>query len=39
MAKADPQRLKLSQLRALVAIANEGSFSDAALYWSCRSQQ
>ncbi|HZG37599.1 MAG TPA: LysR family transcriptional regulator [Nodosilinea sp.] len=32
MAKADPQRLKLSQLRALVAIANEGSFSDAALY-------
>lgn len=32
MAKADPQRLKLSQLRALVAIADEGSFSDAALH-------
>lgn len=31
MAKADPHRLKLSQLRALVAIADEGSFSDAAL--------
>ncbi|PSR18641.1 LysR family transcriptional regulator [filamentous cyanobacterium CCP3] len=32
MAKADPQRLKLSQLRALVAIADQGSFSDAALH-------
>ncbi|MBE9156955.1 LysR family transcriptional regulator [Nodosilinea sp. LEGE 06152] len=32
MAKADPQRLKLSQLRALVAIADAGSFSDAALH-------
>ncbi|WP_017300046.1 LysR family transcriptional regulator [Nodosilinea nodulosa] len=32
MAKADPHRLKLSQLRALVAIADEGSFSDAALH-------
>ncbi|MGB3312526.1 MAG: LysR family transcriptional regulator [Nodosilinea sp.] len=31
MAKADPYRLKLSQLRALVAIADQGSFSDAAL--------
>jgi DNA-binding transcriptional LysR family regulator len=31
MAKADPHRLKISQLRALVAIADEGSFSDAAL--------
>jgi DNA-binding transcriptional LysR family regulator len=31
MAKADPHRLKLSQLRALVAIADQGSFSDAAL--------
>jgi DNA-binding transcriptional LysR family regulator len=32
MAKADPHRLKLSQLRALVAIADRGSFSDAALH-------
>lgn len=32
MAKADPHRLKLSQLRALVAIADHGSFSDAALH-------
>lgn len=32
MAKAAPHRLKLSQLRALVAIADEGSFSDAALH-------
>ncbi len=32
MAKADPYRLKLSQLRALVAIADQGSFSDAALH-------
>ncbi|MEA5448937.1 LysR family transcriptional regulator [Leptolyngbya sp. CCNP1308] len=32
MAKADPHRLKLSQLRALVAIADQGSFSDAALH-------
>lgn len=31
MAKADPHRLKLSQLRALVAIADTGSFSEAAL--------
>ncbi|MGB3135710.1 MAG: LysR family transcriptional regulator, partial [Nodosilinea sp.] len=31
MAKADLNRLKLSQLRALVAIADAGSFSDAAL--------
>ncbi|HSM80414.1 MAG TPA: LysR substrate-binding domain-containing protein [Nodosilinea sp.] len=32
MAKADPHRLKLSQLRALVAIADQGSFSEAALH-------
>ncbi len=32
MVKPDPHRLKLSQLRALVAIADEGSFSDAALH-------
>jgi DNA-binding transcriptional LysR family regulator len=32
MVKADPYRLKLSQLRALVAIADHGSFSDAALH-------
>ncbi|WP_035986221.1 LysR family transcriptional regulator [Leptolyngbya sp. KIOST-1] len=32
MAKADPHRLKLSQLRALVAIVDQGSFSDAALH-------
>jgi DNA-binding transcriptional LysR family regulator len=31
MGKADPHRLKLSQLRALVAIADTGSFSEAAL--------
>lgn len=31
MGKADPHRLKLSQLRALVAIADMGSFSEAAL--------
>jgi DNA-binding transcriptional LysR family regulator len=31
MAKADPHRVKLSQLRALVAIADTGSFSEAAL--------
>lgn len=31
MAKADPHRVKLSQLRALVAIADAGSFSEAAL--------
>lgn len=31
MAKADPHRLKLSQLRALVAIADTGSFSEAGL--------
>ncbi|MGF1568768.1 MAG: LysR family transcriptional regulator [Nodosilinea sp.] len=31
MAKADPHRLKISQLRALVAIADTGSFSEAAL--------
>jgi len=32
MAKVDPHRLKLSQLRALVAIADRGSFSEAALH-------
>lgn len=31
MAESNPNRLKLSQLRALVAIARTGSFSDAAL--------
>lgn len=31
MAKADPHRVKLSQLRALVTIADTGSFSEAAL--------
>jgi DNA-binding transcriptional LysR family regulator len=31
MGKADPYRIKLSQLRALVAIADTGSFSEAAL--------
>jgi len=31
MGKPNPQRLKLSQLRALVAIADVGSFSEAAL--------
>lgn len=31
MGKVSPQRLKLSQLRALVAIADTGSFSEAAL--------
>lgn len=32
MAKADPHRVKLSQLRALVTIADTGSFSEAALH-------
>ncbi|MEO0351446.1 MAG: LysR family transcriptional regulator [Cyanobacteria bacterium P01_A01_bin.15] len=31
MAESNPNRLKLSQLRALVAIADTGTFSDAAL--------
>ena len=31
MAESNPNRLKLSQLRALVAIASTGTFSDAAL--------
>ena len=32
MAESNPNRLKLSQLRALVAIAKTGTFSDAALH-------